>query len=269
MQRKLFFSFVIFLFLACANSFAMQADSGKFYTSPGGVKVYYEVKGKGYPVVLVHGFTGTNQGWKRGKLYGDLLKSGYKVVVMDLPGNGRSDKPHDDAAYADNAEAKDIMGIVSELGIKHYDVIGYSRGSIIVSSLMVMDKRVNKAVMGGMGDGYTDPEWPRRVHFYKSLMGDTSFHEADGLIRRVEKDHLDRMSYALQQKFQPSTSPRQLAKVKKPVLIICGTEDKNGDGSETSLQKMIPGSQLIYVPGDHNQASLNQQFADAVLKFIR
>ncbi|MBS1530007.1 MAG: alpha/beta hydrolase [Bacteroidetes bacterium] len=252
------------------NVYAMQTDSGKYYTSPGGGRIYYEIKGEGYPVVLIHGFTGTSQGWKRGKLYGDLLKAGYKVVIMDLPGNGLSDKPHTDEAYANNAEAKDVMGLVSSLNIKSYDVVGYSRGSIIASSVMVMDRRVNKIVLGGMGDAYTNPEWPRRIHFYKALTGDdTSYHEADGLIKHIEKEHLDRISFALQQKWQPSTSPQQLAQVKEPVLIIRGTEDKEENNSETALQQLIPGSKLAYVPGDHGAASLNQQFSDSVLSFLK
>jgi pimeloyl-ACP methyl ester carboxylesterase len=154
------------------------------------------------------------------------------------------------------------------LHIKKYDVVGYSRGAIIASSLMVMDKRVNKTVMGGMGDGYTNPEWPRRVHAYKALMGDTSFHDVDGMIKYIHSQHFDETALALQQKYQPSTSPQQLAALKKPVLIIRGTEDK-GDGSETVLQQMIPGSKLVYVPGDHNAASGSIQFSDAVLQFIK
>ncbi|HWD87832.1 MAG TPA: alpha/beta hydrolase [Mucilaginibacter sp.] len=269
MSRTLFYSLIGFLIFLGLNVFAMQADSGKYYTSFDGVRIYYEVKGEGYPVVLIHGFTGTSQGWKRGRLYGDLLKAGYKVIIMDLPGNGRSDKPHTDQGYANNAEAKDVMGLLTALNIANYDVVGYSRGSIIASSLMVMDRRVNRTVLGGMGDAYTNPEWPRRIHFYKALMGDTSFHEADALIKRVEKEHLDRISFALQQKWQPSTSPQQLSKVKKPVLIVRGTEDKEEDNSETALQQMIPASELVHVPGDHGAASLNQQFSDAVMSFIR
>src|SRR6185312_564460 len=261
MMTRIIGTLMLLIFIGPA-ALAMQTDSGKFFTSGGGVKIYYEVKGDGYPVVLVHGFTGTSQGWKRGKLYGDLLKAGYQVIIMDLPGNGRSDKSYCDDAYADNAEAKDIMGLVTSLNIKSYDVVGYSRGSIIVSSLFILDKRVHKAVMGGMGDGYTDPQWPRRIHAYKSIMGDTSFHDVDGMMQYIHSEHFDNESLALQQKWQPSTSPQQLARVKKPVLIIRGTEDK-ADGSETSLQKMIPGSQLAYVPGDHNAAFRTQELSDA------
>lgn len=263
------FSFLIPLFFLINTASAMQDDTGKYFTSFDRVKIYYEVKGDGYPVVLIHGFSGTSQGWKSGKLYGDLLAAGYKVIMMDLRGNGRSDKPHLDEAYANNTEAKDIMGLITYLKINSYDIVGYSRGSIIASSLMVMDKRVNRTVIGGMGDAYTNPEWPRRIHAYKALMGDTSFHEVDGLVNYIYSQHFDIIPLALQQKYQPSTSTKELAKIKKPVLIIRGTEDKEDNNSETALQKMIPGSKLIYVPGDHNAASKSSQFSDAVLQFLK
>lgn len=260
---------LIFSFFVINATSAMQTDTSAYFASADGVKIYYEVKGNGYPVVLIHGFSGTSQGWKSGKLYSDLLSAGYKVIMMDLRGNGRSDKPHTDEAYADNAEAKDIMGLMCILKVKSYDVVGYSRGSIIASSLMVMDKRVNKAVMGGMGDAYTNPEWPRRVHAYKALMGDTSFHDVDGMVNYIHSQHFDIIPLAMQQKYQPSTSPEELVKIKKPVLIIRGTEDKEENNSEIALQKMIRGSKLVYVPGDHNTASKNNQFSDAVLQFIK
>ncbi len=268
-MKKIVFSLLSLCFLIGVRASAMQADSGRYFTSFDSVKIYYEVKGEGYPVVLIHGFSGNCQGWKSGKLYTNLLQAGYKVIMMDLRGNGRSDKPHTDEAYADNAEAKDIMVLMTLLGIKHYDVVGYSRGSIIASSLMVMDKRVNKTVMGGMGDAYTNPEWPRRVHAYKALMGDTSFHDVDGMVNYIHSQHFDVLPLALQQKYQPSTSPAQLARVKKPVLIIRGTEDKENGNSETALQQMIPGSKLAHVPGDHNAASKSIQFSDAVLNFLK
>lgn len=268
-MKKTVCGVIALYFLIVMQASAMQADSGRYFISFDGTKIYYEVRGEGYPVVLIHGFSGNCQGWKSGKLYNSLLQAGYKVVMMDLRGNGRSDKPHTDEAYANNAEAKDIMGLMTSLQIKHYDLIGYSRGSIIASSLMVMDKRVDKTVMGGMGDAYTNTEWPRRIHAYKALMGDTSFHDVDGMVNYIHSQHFDVLPLALQQKYQPSTSPAQLAKVKKPVLIIRGTEDKENGNSETALQQMIPGSKLAYVPGDHNTASKSIQFSDAVLEFIK
>ena len=256
---------ILLLHLSTA-SFA-QAD-GHFFTSFDSTKIYYEVKGDGYPVILIHGFTGTGQGWKLGHAYFDLLKAGYKVIILDQRGNGLSGKPHTDAGYANDAEAKDIMGLISSLGIKHYDVVGYSRGSIIASRLLVLDKRVHKLVMGGMGDAYTNPNWPRRIHAYRALMGDTSYHDVDDMVKWINSQPFDKQALALQQKYQPSTSVQELAAVKIPVLIIRGTEDKEDGNSETALQKLIPGSQVVHVPGTHNTAVNSVEFSAAVVKFL-
>jgi pimeloyl-ACP methyl ester carboxylesterase len=258
-------SFVSVLVLLTCKLFAQE--TGLYFISFDGTKIYYEVKGEGYPVVLIHGFSGTAQGWKNGPFYAGLLSAGYKVIILDQRGNGHSDKPHTDAGYANDAEAKDIIGLVSSLNIKQYDAVGYSRGSIIVSRLLVMDKRVHKAVMGGMGDGYTNPQWPRRIHAYEALMGDTTHHDVDEMMKYIKSQHFDNLALAYQQKYQPSTSPQQLARVRIPVLIVRGTEDKD-NGSETELQKMIPKSKLAYVPGNHNTASHSPEFSKAILDFL-
>ena len=258
---------LVFLLLLNTRSFAQPTSAGQYFTSFDGTKIYYEVKGDGYPVILIHGFSGTGQGWKSCAVYSDLLKSGYKVIILDQRGNGRSDKPHTDAAYDNDAEAKDIMGLISSLGIKDYYAVGYSRGSIITSRLLVMDKRINKAVMGGMGDAYTNPDWPRRVHAYRALMGDTTLHDVDDMIKYIRSQHFDEQALALQQKYQPSTSVKELAAVRVPVLIIRGTDDKE-NGSETGLNNLIPHSGLAYVPGNHNIAIRTPEFSAAVLKFL-
>jgi pimeloyl-ACP methyl ester carboxylesterase len=258
---------VITLFIFRPRLFAQPTPEGSYYTSFDGTKIYYEVKGTGYPVILVHGFSGTGQGWKSCAVYGDLLKAGYMVILIDQRGNGRSDKPHTDAAYANDAEAKDIMGLMGSLGVKQYDAVGYSRGSIIVSRLLVLDKLLHKAVMGGMGDAYINPEWPRRVHAYRALMGDTTLHDVDDMMKYIHSQHFDNLALALQQKYQPSTSVTELAAVHIPVLIIRGTEDKE-NGSETGLNKLIPNSGLVYSPGNHNTAIRTPEFSVAVLKFL-
>jgi len=260
-------SLLSILLLLTTRLFAQTETTGSYYTSFDNTKIYYEVKGADYPVILIHGFSGTAQGWKNCAVYGDLLKAGYMVILIDQRGNGHSDKPHTDAAYANDAEAKDIMGLISSLGIKNYDAVGYSRGSIITSRLLVLDKRLHKAVMGGMGDAYTNPEWPRRVHAYRALMGDTTLHDVDDMMKYIYSQHFDNLALALQQKYQPSTSPKELAAVHIPVLIIRGTEDKE-NGSETGLNELIPHSGLAYVPGNHNTAIRTVEFSAAVLKFL-
>jgi pimeloyl-ACP methyl ester carboxylesterase len=263
-MKKVLSAVIISLF--CATCFAQ--DAGKFFISFDGTRIYYEVKGEGSPVILVHGFTGTSQGWKHGSLYPALLTAGYKVVILDMRGNGQSGKPHTDAAYANDAEAKDVMGLAGSLGFKKYAVVGYSRGSIITSRLMVLDKRITKAVMGGMGADYTNPEWARRIHAYKALMGDTTIHDVDDMMAWIRKNNFDNLALAYQQKHQPSTSKQELAGVKISVLLIDGAEDfTNGDVHD--LQKLIPASTIVSVPGDHNSAGNTIQFSTAILNFLK
>ena len=267
-MKKTIFFLAFFTAIFFGAGVYAQDTEGAYFTSFDGTKIYYEVKGEGFPVVMVHGFTGTSQGWKRGKLYGELLNQGYKVIILDQRGNGKSDKPHTDAGYNNDAEAKDIIGLVSSLNIKKYDVVGYSRGSIITSRLLVLDRRVQKAVMGGMGADYTNPEWPRRIHAYKALMGDTTLHDVDDMMVWIRKNNFDNLALAYQQKYQPSTSPQELAKVKIPVLLIDGTEDKT-NGDVRDLQKLIPTSVMKAVPGDHNSAGNSIQFATEVTAFLK
>lgn len=267
MKRAPFWLIILIFFFSRTTS-AQTVSDGQFYTSFDGTKIYYEVKGNGYPVLLIHGFCGTGEGWKKSILYTNLLKGGYKVILLDLRGNGQSDKPHTDAAYSNDAEAKDIMGLMTSLNITKYNVVGYSRGSIIASRLLILDTRVNKTVMGGMGDGFTDPNWPRRLHAYRTLMGDKRYHEFDDMMKYIHSQNFDVAALALQQKYQPSTSGPELLKITKPVLIVRGSEDKE-NGSEIGLQRLIPGSRVSYVPGDHNTASKTNQFSAAVFFFLQ
>ena len=244
-----------------------QDTAGKYFTSFDGAKIYYEVKGSGKPVLLVHGYLNSGENWKGGVLYGELQKQGFQVITVDMRGNGKSDKPHNFEAYANDAEAKDIMGLLKEIGIKKYDVLGYSRGAIITARLLVLDKRIDKAVLGGMGLDFTNPEWPRRIMFYRAMMGD-SIPEAQGAVKYVQSAGLDQLAQAYLQKEQPSTSKEELGKLKNKVLIICGTEDSD-NGSASELAAAIPNSTFVSVPGNHGGAARTKEFAEAVVKFLR
>jgi pimeloyl-ACP methyl ester carboxylesterase len=268
---------LLLLIIACAITTVINAQNDslavKFPTDSGyfpsfdGTKIYYEVRGTGKLVLLVHGFIVNSTSWKRTPLYSDLLNSGYKTVILDMRGNGISGKPHDTAAYENDAEAKDIMLLMDHLKITQYNVVGYSRGSIITARLLVLDKRVQNAVMGGVGTDFTNPEWPRRKMFYRAMMGD-SIPELQGAVNSVKAQGLDRLALAYLQKGQPSTSKEQLGSVQQPVLVICGDQDSD-NGSAAALAKLFTRSEFATVPGDHSHASATKEFSNAVLMFFK
>ena len=217
-------------------------------------------------MLLVHGFTSNGDSWKKAPVYDVLVSAGFRVITVDLRGNGKSDKPHQDTAYARDAEAKDLQGLISVLGIRQYSVVGYSRGSIITARLLVLDKRITKAVMGGIGADFTNPEWPRRIMFYKALIGEP-VKELEPMVKRIQDSGLDQLALAYQQKEQPSTSKKELSAIVQPVMVICGDQDAD-NGSAGELVKLIPNAVQESVPGDHGAAVRTEAFSRKVLAFL-
>jgi pimeloyl-ACP methyl ester carboxylesterase len=263
--KKWFYLFAALLFTQIILAQSNYADSG-YFNSFDKTKIYFEVKGKGEPVLLVHGFIVNGQSWKRTALYNDLRQAGYQVIILDQRGNGYSDKPHDSTAYDHDAEARDIMELMKVLNIKKYSAVGYSRGSIIVARLLVLDKNIKKAVMGGLGAEFTNPEWPRRIMFYHALRGD-SVPELKAMVENVKKQGLDQLALAYLQRSQPSTSKEDLGKVKQPVLIICGDKDSD-NGSAKELADLFKHPTYKVTPGDHGGASRTKEFAKEVISFL-
>lgn len=254
------------LCLLQAASVSAQEEVSAYYTSFDNTRIHYEVKGDGYPVLLLHGFTGSGLNWKNKPVTDSLLTHGYKTILVDLRGNGLSDMPEAPEKYTDNAEARDLIGLMGYLGIEEYAALGYSRGSIILASLLTMDPHCKKAVIGGMGADFTNPQWPRRIAFYNALMHDT-IPGFEDFRKYIAGKGLNPLVLAAQQKEQPSTSKEALATLKIPILIICGEEDSdNGSGRE--LQKMIPEASFAEVPGTHNTASATPEFALRVIEFL-
>jgi len=261
--------FLLAILLSGQDIFSQQnlTDSGAYFKSFDGTKIYYEVRGKGEAVLLVHGFIVNGQSWKRTELYKDLIAQGYQVIILDQRGNGFSGKPHDSIAYDNDAEAKDIIGLMKHLKIKKYSAVGYSRGSIIVARLLVLDKNITKAVMGGMGAEFTNPLWPRRLMFYRALSGD-SIPELQAMVNNVKKQGLDQQVLAYLQRSQPSTSKEDLGKVKQPVLIICGDKDSD-NGSAKELADLFQHPTYKITPGDHGSASRAKEFSTEVISFLK
>lgn len=266
MQRNFPVNIILFSFVLISFAMTAQDTVHGYFTSFDQVKIYYEVSGQGRPVLLIHGFTGTCNDWKNKPLADSLLANGFKTIVVDLRGNGLSDKPDRPEAYADHAEERDLIGLMKYLGLKKYDAVGYSRGSIILVSLMVLDQHCKRGVLGGMGADFTDPMWPRRIGFYNALMYDTIPGYED-FRKYIASKGLDPKVLACQQKEQPSTSKEDLARLRQKVLIVCGDEDSD-NGKGTDLQRLIPGAGFVEVRGNHFTSAYTPEFAEKILFFL-
>ena len=107
-----------------------RSDSEGFITLPSTARVYYTRRGRGEPVVLLHGIAHSAQAWDSVL---PALAERYEVVAIDLPGCGRSDKP--DTDYSLGAQATAVRYVLDSLGFDLVTVIGHSLGGGIAMTL--------------------------------------------------------------------------------------------------------------------------------------
>src|ERR1700747_1875603 len=98
-----------------------------------GVGIEYEVTGEGRPVVLIHGFPDSGRLWRHQAPA--LADAGFKVIVPDLRGYGRSDKPPEVDAYAIRAVVADVVALMSAAGAARAHVVGHDWGAAVAWAL--------------------------------------------------------------------------------------------------------------------------------------
>jgi soluble epoxide hydrolase / lipid-phosphate phosphatase len=80
-----------------------------------GLSFHVEESGQGSAVLLLHGFPDTGEVWRW--QVPALAAEGFRVVVPDLRGRGRSERPEAVEAYALIELVADVTGILDALGI--------------------------------------------------------------------------------------------------------------------------------------------------------
>jgi pimeloyl-ACP methyl ester carboxylesterase len=94
-----------------------------------GVGIEYQVTGRGRPVVLLHGFPDSGRLWRHQVTA--LAEAGFQVIVPDLRGYGRSDKPSEVEAYSLPLLAGDVMAVLADAGVERAHVVGHDWGAAL------------------------------------------------------------------------------------------------------------------------------------------
>src|SRR5438445_9791253 len=94
-----------------------------------GVGIEFDVTGSGRPVVLLHGFPDSGRLWRN--QVPALVDAGHRVIVPDLRGYGRSDKPADVDAYNLLFLAGDVFAVLDDAGVERAAVVGHDWGSAL------------------------------------------------------------------------------------------------------------------------------------------
>ncbi|GAB6182050.1 2-succinyl-6-hydroxy-2,4-cyclohexadiene-1-carboxy late synthase [Desulfotomaculum defluvii] len=106
------------------------------------IKYNIQVKGKGKPIVCLHGFSENLSTW-------DFLElEGYQLILVDLIGHGESDKPHQSKCYRLRVILRHLNKLIYQLDIKKYSILGYSMGGrIALAYALVYPNEVEKLIL--------------------------------------------------------------------------------------------------------------------------
>ena len=108
-----------------------------------GFTMYYEARGEGEPLLLLHGGTGVGADWRH---VFPADPDGYRVVVPDLRGHGRSTNPSRQFTFRQSA--RDVAALLDHLGLARVKAIGMSMGAKTLLQLATADRdRVEAMVL--------------------------------------------------------------------------------------------------------------------------
>ena len=95
-----------------------------------GARIFYEVVGKGPPLVLRHGLLGSGEDW-RAVGFVDGLSGRFQLILVDGRGRGKSDRTPQPQAYQPPIQVADVVSVLDDLGIDRSHFLGYSEGGVV------------------------------------------------------------------------------------------------------------------------------------------
>jgi 2-succinyl-6-hydroxy-2,4-cyclohexadiene-1-carboxylate synthase len=121
-----------------------------------GIQYHVEQYGSGFPLVLLHGFTGAASTWKP---FCPIWGQHSDLVMVDLIGHGETESPGDMERYDIKEAANDIKVLLDQLGIEKADLLGYSMGGrTAITFASLYPERVRKLILESTTPGLKTSE---------------------------------------------------------------------------------------------------------------
>ncbi len=121
-------------------------------------RLFYDVTGKGRPLVLIHGAWASHEWWR---WQVPELSKGYQVLCLDVRGHGRSSPLK--AAYSVNGFARDLDILLQKVGVDETVLVGWSMGGIISMQYYLNYPSKVKALILIGTRGHRNPQMKRRI----------------------------------------------------------------------------------------------------------
>ena len=263
----------LFAFLLLTTSAVGQSDSSSGYATIGKLRMYYEIHGKGFPLVLIHG-GGSTIGTSFGNVLPIFAKT-HRVIAVELQAHGHTrdiDRPE-----SFHQDADDIAALLQQLHIEKADFFGFSNGGQTAMDIGIRHPElVRKLVIGSAffkRAGAYDWFWPGFAHATLDQMPkylrDAYLNinpDSAGLKAMFNRD-------ATRMKNFEDWPDDQIKNVQAPTLLIIGDQDLVRPEYAVELTRSMPHARLFILPGHHGEylespGYLSKATAEMVNEFL-
>jgi len=214
-----------------------------------GIKLYYEIFGKGEPLLLLHGGAATIESW-----YAQIpeFAKKYQVIVPDCRGHGRTNDAEGPINFT--LMASDLAGLLDHLGLKGVMIVGWSDGGVTAFELAIRHPELVKKIVTfgahsrpqgmtaefkGEVEAFNPDNFPPiLVNGYKALSPDGPEHWP------VVFAKLKTMWLTL-----PNFTEDDLRAIRCPTLLIVGEKDIVREEESKRIASLIPKARLKILQG--------------------
>lgn len=280
MNKKYIRVFSILLTLLFASTAAFAADGDSQYAKLDGAKIHYKSYGKGKDaLVLIHGWTCNLENW-RDQIPEFAKRS--RVIALDLPGHGQSDKPQ--IAYTMDVFANAIDAVMRDAKVEHAVLVGHSMGTPVARqfyrkypqktlAIVIVDGGLRLFGTKEMRDGFLTMF---RSPGYKEA-GKQMFTQMAGKLPAAEVERLN-ASFANTPQYVVVSAMESMSdealyttdKINVPVLAILGKSPFWPADTEQFLRGLAPDLEFQMWEGVGHFLMIDKpkQFNDAVIAFL-
>jgi len=259
-----------------------------------GVNLYYQVTGRGFPLVWCHEFAGAHESWD---LQVKFFSRRYQVITYNARGYPPSGVPEDPSAYSQEQSVEDLYGLLRHLGIRQAHIGGLSMGGNVALNFGLTHPAMAKAlIVASTGSGTVDRErflregaevarrferegmvamaevyaqGPTGVQFLrKDPKGWEEFKK--GLAAHSSKGSAYTFRGVITKRPTIFALEEKLHALEVPTLIMIGDEDEPCVEPAIFMKRHIPRSGLVVFPQAGHTINLEEPdlFNRAVLDFL-
>jgi 3-oxoadipate enol-lactonase len=243
------------------------------------LKTFYESRGKGRTLLLIHGAGGMSSYWANQL---SELSRKLRVIAIDLPGHGSSERMKEKPTI--QWYVKHVVEFMKQIGVMKGVIAGHSMGGVIVQllalehpelveRLIIIDSSAKFQNLGNLPDRIRDNPMEAGLQLLNTLLSPKTLAEGDlSSLMKYFKVDSDFDPSILADDFDALNGidlTRRIKEIKVPTLIVSGTDDMLAPSSKF-LYENIKGSILEMISEAGHMPMLEQpeRFNKIILDFI-